>query len=61
MTPTRARVCGNKQSHPGRLAALQNMLGLRKRGANLALMSVYRCKFCGSWHIGHRPGAGRRR
>lgn len=58
----RDRECHGKHPHPNRTTALDAMHSLaRNRGAHLADMHVYRCRWCAAWHVGHRRGARRRR
>jgi hypothetical protein len=46
----RARECGTKVGHANRVAAEQAALEHeRDRGEP---MSVYRCRWCGRWHVG---------
>lgn len=52
---TKARSCGRKQRHSTRADALAHMLSLvRDTGTPVGAMSVYRCPYCGHWHVGHR-------
>jgi hypothetical protein len=53
----RQNQCGHKRHYPGVKAAKSAaVLLFRRTGEKLA---SYHCKFCGCWHIGHRPGSGR--
>jgi hypothetical protein len=61
MTTKRRRSCAKKQRHPTRAAAEQQLSALiRKRGASPYYMHVYKCRYCGAYHVGHRIGAGKR-
>lgn len=60
MTRTKARECGTKVRHPSRSHALEHLHQLLNKGASPALMHVYRCRGCLSWHVGHRRGRRKR-
>lgn len=50
----RRQACAGKQRHETEAAARAHAASLyRKRGAQG--LNVYKCKFCGAWHVGHRP------
>jgi hypothetical protein len=53
VTSTRGRSCDGKKAHPTREAALDHFYRLVRAGAAPAGLSVYRCRFCGSYHVGH--------
>lgn len=55
-TNTKTRGCGSKVRHVTRKKALAHLWRLVRRGAFLPWLNVYRCRHCGSWHVGHRPG-----
>ena len=46
----------NKIKHPSRLWALQHRLRLASRADESypECLEVYKCGWCGSWHVGHR-------
>jgi hypothetical protein len=53
----RQKQCGHKRHYPDVKAAKSAaVLLFRHTGEKL---TSYHCKFCGRWHIGHRPGSGR--
>ncbi len=55
MKPSRARSCTGKVAHASKEQALGHAIGLRRRlGALPRDSHAYRCRFCGSWHVGHR-------
>lgn len=51
---TKARECGNKTAHPSKAAAEAHAWSLVRAGTRAGRMAVYRCKHCGSWHVGHK-------
>lgn len=54
MARTKNRACSGKDGFPYRDNALDRMYALvRKQGARLASMQVYKCKFCKLYHVGH--------
>ncbi len=53
----RRRMCGHKVPHATEQAARFAIRELRKGGA-LGHLRPYRCRFCGSWHIGNVAWAG---
>lgn len=59
MTSTKARRCGTKRRHETRDAALGHLYALVRKGASPALVNVYSCTDCGSWHVGN--GRARKR
>ena len=46
-----------KVCHESRFMAYRHMGELleKETGTSVALLTVYRCKECGSWHVGHMP------
>ncbi|BBA99251.1 hypothetical protein RVR_5791 [Actinacidiphila reveromycinica] len=50
-TRTRARACTGKVRHPDRATALVARARLIAGGATR--LTVYRCKHCAAWHVGH--------
>lgn len=55
----RARACDGKKAHDTRQGATDSMNILIGNGA--AGLRVYRCRFCGKWHVGHPTGTRRNR
>lgn len=51
---TRVRECGAKQSHSSKADAERHIWSLVRAGTSLGRMQAYRCKHCGSWHVGHK-------
>lgn len=60
-TDTRGRACDGKIAHPNRGAALRAIAVMVARGTAPGTLIPYRCRWCDSWHTGHRPGTSRRR
>lgn len=59
MITTKGRGCAGKRRHGTARAAEGHMRELvDRRGASPDRLNVYRCKHCGTWHVGH---LGRRR
>ena len=56
----RRRSCEGKQKHPDRWAAQAHRYKLEKTQGALGL-TIYRCRFCGQWHVGHIPEGTRRK
>lgn len=56
---TRAKVCGNKQRHATKEAAMAQFRSMRREGS--IALQVYLCKFCKHYHVGHNRIPGRRR
>jgi len=61
MTRTRARSCEGKCRHQTKEAARSELQTLVRKGANGGRLEVYKCRFCGAYHTGHRIGSGGRR
>lgn len=58
---TESRECGTKIRHDSRRGAVIHRRALiRIKGASGALLSVYRCRHCGSWHVGNRKWVTKR-
>jgi hypothetical protein len=53
-TRTKGNTCGSKRPHPDRAAAQAHVQRLVRQGAAPGLMTTYRCRLCGAWHVGHR-------
>lgn len=57
---TKARACGTKARHATKAEAEAHLWALvRDTGTRPGAMSIYRCPYCKSWHIGHRKRARR--
>jgi hypothetical protein len=55
------RSCDGKVRHPNRRAAMGAMwAAIRDHDLNRSELTVYRCAFCESWHVGHRKNVRRR-
>lgn len=50
----RERSCLTKVKHDTRPGALQHMHYMIRMGASHGMLNVYKCGFCGFWHVGHR-------
>lgn len=50
----RRRQCGHKMRHAGKLSAILHLKALRRKDDEV--MTVYRCRWCGCWHVGHKGG-----
>lgn len=49
--------CQGKHPHATEQAARFHSRELYERGAaKPGTLNVYRCRFCGTFHVGHRPG-----
>lgn len=57
----RNRVCTGKQQHETEALATAHLMALVARGATRSSLKAYKCRYCGTWHVGHRPGSGGRR
>lgn len=62
----RSNSCAVKTRYESKTAAGKAMRGRdsRKRGkrgkqGDERPLDIYRCQFCGGWHIGHRPASGK--
>jgi hypothetical protein len=60
-TSTKGRGCGGKRRHATREDAELEVGRKVARGAPNGAYNAYRCRSCGSWHVGHRPGSASRR
>lgn len=56
MTKTKNRGCNGKVRHETRAEAKAHLWSMVRRGAFVLWLNVYRCKHCGHFHVGHRPG-----
>lgn len=62
MKADHGKECGSKVPHQSREAAGGQLAAMvKKLGVNPAMMNVYRCRFCRSWHVGHRVRSNNRR
>lgn len=60
--PGAERRCLGKRSYDNQAAAIEGIeANARNRGIYVPHWRAYRCRHCGHWHIGHRPGLGRER
>ena len=50
----RRKQCEGKVRHPDRDAALAHIFSLVRKGKARGLMSPYKCRWCGAWHMGHK-------
>lgn len=63
----RRKQCSGKHRHASQADAISHIHSLKSSGrARPGVMTPYRCRFCGGFHIGHTPrskgyGAGGRR
>jgi hypothetical protein len=56
------RSCLRKHRYDTHPAAQHDLYEVaRTTGADSTGMHVYPCKWCGGYHVGHRPGIGGRR
>jgi hypothetical protein len=57
----RRKGCAGKIAHTSKAAATKAVPGTRAiTPGRPDKVEAYRCDFCGAWHVGHRPGPGRR-
>ena len=54
MPETRAKARTGKQRHPDKVTTENHRFNLIRKGASPGQMVAYKCRFCGSWHVGHR-------
>jgi rubrerythrin len=54
----RRKACGKKIRFPDAEAASKARSSLHRNKGYQGMINVYRCQFCGSYHIGHAPRAG---
>ena len=47
-----ARACGDKHRH-----ATQKDAERERKRCRQPTLGVYRCEFCGFYHVGHKPGS----
>lgn len=59
MTAEREQACDGKVRHQTRQAAHAAVQALTGKGKDR--MSAYRCPWCDTWHVGHRPNPRRGR
>jgi hypothetical protein len=53
----RRKACKGKVRHTDRQAAAAALFALNQKKGYQGPMNVYGCKFCGGYHIGHRPAS----
>jgi hypothetical protein len=51
---TKRRECGTKQRHPTKADARAQLWSLIRGGSPPRSLSIYHCRFCHAWHVGHR-------
>jgi hypothetical protein len=57
LTRTKNRQCvGKKRNDTRQKAEAQMWRTIRRYGAAIRRLHVYRCDFCGGWHVGHTDG-----
>lgn len=52
----RRKQCEGKRRHATADNALVEIRMIHKRHGHCGQIGVYRCSFCGSYHVGHMPG-----
>lgn len=61
MTRTQARACEGKRRYDTKTSAQDHLAALTRKGATRARIQVYKCRYCGGYHVGHKIGSGGRR
>ena len=51
----RQRSCESKRRHPDKKAARDQVVQLARAGTAYWRLVIYRCRYCDSFHVGHRP------
>lgn len=51
----RRRACEGKVRHGDKESALAHLYWSLRRFEQAGYLNVYPCRFCGGWHIGHKP------
>ena len=46
--------CGRKRGHPSRETAAAMAARIRRSSGGGSILTPYRCRFCGQWHLAHR-------
>jgi hypothetical protein len=60
--PIEKECTSGKRRYFNKDLAMRHVARLRAQGATNNASCAYRCKLCGGWHVGHRPGSfGRNR
>jgi len=49
----RRKQCQHKKRHPDQQSARYHRFLLNQKDGEQ--MNVYKCRFCGGWHVGHQP------
>jgi len=49
--------CAGKVCYGARSGAEKACIGMAAKGS--PGLEAYACRFCGAWHIGHKPGDGK--
>jgi hypothetical protein len=52
--PDEKTSCVGKFRHDDREAALNHLFALVRSGSPMWQLQVYRCRFCRTYHVGHR-------
>lgn len=53
----RRKACAGKVRHADQAGAAIALRKLRQAHGHMGQLSTYRCAHCGTWHLGHGPGA----
>jgi len=53
------RSCGNKVAHTSENSAINHAVGLQVAGKGQ--VDVYKCQYCGKWHVGRSNGKVRQK
>lgn len=56
----RRKMCRGKVRHETEGGAFAHMMVIIKAGKANGSLNMYRCSFCGGWHVGHTPAAVRK-
>lgn len=59
--PRKSEQCAGKRQHADKQAAESHVHALARAGAAFKRLRCYRCRFCGFWHVGHKPKPQRMR
>jgi len=55
--PAESECNTGKRRYAHKQLAMAHVARLRAQGATNNASNAYRCRICGGWHVGHRPGA----
>lgn len=53
----RRKTCAGKKRYSSQEEAAGKLVQLRRNFSTYGQTHVYKCPFCGVWHLGHNPGA----